>query len=393
MSGADTIRDGARIGSMDISVERARSDDTIRLRVRYELRVDDRGPKSVIFADPEIGILEDFSVPAGFAIERSRRDWQSELMISCTTDESLSGQVVQAVVRCDQATRASLHGSPVFALPSLLPQLVTQHGLYYGSDLDAPVGSLPAPRLRLQTAATDLMATVTDDDGNLLAAMLPMNDDFGGCICVADDAIIFAGVDLGSTSPPQRSAAHARLRRMHQFLDGEYGNGSLIRALVFSAEGSQGFHGGEGQLCAIEYRNLEPFPEYDRFYGEAEIVRQLAMIWWTYGVRPSGLRGDLLANGLAIYSSFRWFEALGEPAEVDERIRRWRTIVNEMEEGRRPTSDSVIYAVRTAFALFAARGQPLQDELRSWCSQDWGFAVPAPELVRRLQRVGVRLPA
>ena len=142
------------------------------------------------------------------------------------------------------------------------------------------------------------MATVTDDDGNLLAAMLPMNDDFGGCICVADDAIIFAGVDLGSTSPPQRSAAHARLRRMHQFL----------------------------------------------------------------------------------YSSFCWFEALGEPAEVDERIRRWRTIVNEMEAGA-----PQVTVLFTAFALFAARGQPLQDELWSWCSQDWGFAVPAPALVRRLQ--------
>ena len=377
---------------MDIAVERGRFDDTIRLRVRYELHTDDRGLQSVIFADPEIGTLEDFSVPAGFAITRSRRDWQSELIVSCIANESLNGQIIQAVVRCDQVTRANLHGSPVFTLPSLLPQLVTQHGLYYGADLDAPVGSLPAARLRLQFAATDPVATVKGDDGNLLAAMLPTTKDFGDCVWVADDEIILAGVDLSSTSPPQRSAAHARLRRMHQFLDREYGNGGLIRALVFSAEGSHGFHGGEGQLCAIHHWNLEPFPEYDRFYGEAEIVRQLAMIWWTYGVRPSGLRGDLLASGLAIYSSFRWFEVLGEPAEVDERVERWRTIVTEMEDGRRTRSDSVIYAARVALALFAARGKALQDELRSWCSRDWGCAVPATELVRRLQSIGVRLP-
>ena len=123
------------------------------------------------------------------------------------------------------------------------------------------------------------------------------------------------------------------------------------------------------------------------------MIRQLAMIWWTYGIRPSGLRGDLLANGIAIYSSFRWFEALREPAEVDERIARWRTIVTEMEDGRRKTNDSVMYAARVAFALFDARGQALQNELRSWCSREWGVAVPATELVRRLQRIGVRLPA
>jgi hypothetical protein len=116
-------------------------------------------------------------------------------------------------------------------------------------------------------------------------------------------------------------------------------------------------------------------------------------MWWSYGIRPAGVEGQGVAQGLAIYAILRWFEATGKHDELASELTLWRETIEKIERAGVTMSPLIWRAAQVALALYASGGSALREELRRWCATGWGCAVPVDSLTKRLAEVGVRLPS
>ena len=356
----------------------------VRLDVTYPLGAYSRADK-VVLALPEIGEITGVAVPEGMTVQGARVDGEARYEIVRGDHQSFDG--ASLLVRIEWVT-ALLNGCPICPLPAALPRLLpADDGRHLTlTRTDDTVRGTPVPRLELVLGSPPIIGHVTDHAGALLMAAIPVGR-LRDAIWYADDAIVLAGTGVASISVEQRTAFLGRLRDIHRFLDAELGQGQHVRAIVLCEKGARNYPVGENELVALEDTWFDSTPDFSWFIAERIVVLDMASIWWTYGIRPVGVEGESMALGLAIYAIFRWFEVTGKPEELESELVFWHKRLEKPETG-----PAVRRAAQVAFALYAANGPALREELRQWCATAWGCEVPAAMLAARLTRVGVVLP-
>ena len=166
-----------------------------------------------------------------------------------------------------------------------------------------------------------------------------------------------------------------------------------MRSLAVYEDDASNFLREPGQFSAMDRRYLVT-TRTGRFAGERLMARHLASTWWAFGVRPSGRAGPAMALGLSHYAVMRWFAVMGKDEELATEVDFSKQLVAKLEAEGTDKDPVAWRGMQIALILFAAskKGPEVGDELRRWCAEDWGRAVPVATLVRRLAQVGVWLP-
>jgi hypothetical protein len=90
----------------------------------------------------------------------------------------------------------------------------------------------------------------------------------------------------------------------------------------------------------------------------------------------------------------RWFASTGKAAELKSELEFAGGLIEKLEGPGSAPAPVTLMGMHTAVTLYEASRQDrtVRDELRRWCAEDWGRAVPVHILTKRLARIGVWLP-
>ena len=357
--------------------------------VAYDLTVQGCS-MSATMIDPEIGELTNVSAPEGISVRTTRRDGQSEIEISRSDGMPLDGATVRMRILWDKRAIAQLKGSPICVLPTHLPQLKYSQGPYSSLSHTAESKEVSSePRIRLNPLLATASGHVTDLAGELLMVAMDVRGTAASHVWYSDAALVLAGTGLGTVSADHRASFRDRVLDIHRFLDAEFGQGQHVRALLLCERGANRFLGGLGQIITLEDTWLDSTGDHRWFIAERIIVQQMASIWWHYGIRPSGINGESIGEGFAMYAVLRWFEVTGNQEELAFELTRWQEQVERIEQQGDSTRTPVWRSTRIALALHACNSLALRREMRAWCATEWGSAVPATVLAARLLEIGI----
>jgi len=349
----------------------------VSLVAEYQLTAWDN-PASAVMIDPKLGEVEEVGVSKGFSVDRTIHNALAGIEICRNDAMSWDRAVVSLRVTWGKKAIAKLGGSPICVLPSHLPRFISELEAHAEIEQSSEQGNTTALcRLIVHPPVPAIAGRILDVAGEILMVALPTRRRFAEQTWHADDAVVLAGEGFATVSARHRSAFRDRVVEVHQFLADEFGRGQNVRALLVCERGASDYWNGFGQMVCLEDTWLEGDQRW--FIAERVIVRQIASMWWHYGVRIGGADQEELGEGFAIYAVMRWFKAMGKDEEL----------VLELERAR---DARLQRAGRLARALFLRDGPELREMLRELCASSWGYAVSVPFLRSRLATVGVELP-
>lgn len=391
----DSFGQDVAVSRVDVSVERSRWSDAVKLVAEYHLRATDSNPSRILVYDSGELAIEHVGCSVATDIRHGRQHGVKAMEILRKASASFDGATIQFRARWDRQTVRQLKGSPICMLPWQLPHLSSRHGFYYpmGAFTD-PANGVELQRLTVREPLQAETGVVLDEQGQLLSAAVPFGDRFLEHIFHADDVLVFGGKALSSLPLVQRTMIRDRLLDIHRFVADELGRGDRVRALVVCDEKAFDFVHGLGQYGALDDRHLIQL-ESGRFVSERIVARNIAGVWWHYGVRPAGLLGPTLALALSQYCVIRWFESRGVQEGIDNEIKFLQKLLRQRDATAVHGLAHPSGSAELALMLWEAgkNGPGLRNELRRLCTESWGRTVPVRTILARLKTVGVRWPS
>ena len=209
---------------------------------------------------------------------------------------------------------------------------------------------------------------VADDSGGLLMAVWPTGA-LATKVAHTDDALVLAGSGFEDFDRDTRDAYTARAHAMHDFLDQQFGRGPNVRVLVVAEVGANAQTGGSGQFVAIEREWIVRDSTNDgAFIGEPILVRQMALIWWTFGVSLVGASGQSVTYGIAIFASLRWLQVTGREDDLRVELERWRGYLDQVAIDGIESNPFTWYSVNMGLGLFE-HSEVASKVLRECCDE------------------------
>ena len=351
------------------------------LDVDYHLRL--RASLSTVFVDPEIEPVQVTSAPRGVRVDRGHDGNTARLQLMWRTHATPGQVVVKMRMRWGPASPSRLHGSSVCVISAYLPQLVSAHSRYFRTQENGiPVASVPLPRIEVRPSLVECAGAVSYDSGGLLMAAWPTGA-LATQVAHTDDAFVLAGSGFDALDADTCAAFTARAHEIHDFLDQQFGRGANVRVLVVAEVGANAHTGGKGQFVAIEKEWIVRDPANNgKFIGEQILVRQMASIWWTFGVSLVGAMGQSVTEGIAIYASLRWLQITGQQEDLSVNLRRWRDRLDQIAIDGIESNPFIWYAASTGLGLFE-HCAAASEVLKTFCDEHWGLAVPVTTLTAR----------
>ncbi len=292
--------------------------------------------------------------------------------------------VVKMRTRWGATSPSRRYGSSVCVIPAYVPQLVSALSRYFRTEENhIPVTCVPLPRIEVRPALVECTGAVSDDTGGLLMAAWPMGA-LATKVAHMDNAIVLAGSGFEELDSNTCDAFKARMHEIHDFLDQQFGRAANVRALLVAEVGANAHTGGSGQFVAIEKKWIVRDSTNDGgFIGEQILVRQMSLIWWTFGVSLVGAMGQSVTFGIAIYASLRWLQVTGREDDLNVSLRGWRGHLDQIAIDGIESNPFTWYSVNTGLGLFehSASASPV---LKAFCDEYWGVAVPVTTLTERL---------
>ena len=352
------------------------------LDVEYHLRP--RASLPTVFVDHEIEPVHVTAVPRGVRVDSGHDGDTVRLQLTWGVHPAPSEVVVKMRMRWGPPSPSRLHGSSVCVIPAYLPELVTAHARYFRTEQNnIPVTSALLPRIEVRPSLAECAGAVSDETGALLMAAWPTGA-LATKVVHTDDAFVLAGAGFEAVDGETREGFTARLHEIHDFLDQQFGRGANVRVLVVAEVDANAHTGGKGQFLAIEKEWIVRDSSNDGgFIDEQIFVRQMASIWWTFGVSLVGAMGQNITEGIAIYASLRWLQVTGREDDLSMNLRRWRGYLDQVAIDGIESNPFIWYSVNMGLGLFehSASASPV---LKAFCDEYWGVAVPVTTLTERL---------
>jgi hypothetical protein len=198
----------------------------------------------------------------------------------------------------------------------------------------------------------------------------------------ADERLVLVGDALFEVSDEHRVALRDLLLEIHGFFGDMYGNAHRVRALGVAEAEAFHYKHFTGQYCSLDTRWIRP--SLNGWFPAARLyAREIAAMWWCYGLRPVGAYGAEMGFGLAMASTMHWLRTRGRKDDLRTEFGAAELLISK---GR------VAGSVAIAVARAAATDSSIHTRLRDFCTANWGMAVPYSRIVALLSNMGIGLP-
>jgi hypothetical protein len=383
----DPSREGLPVNVTRIQLELRGVGDTDDLEVRasYELEVAVPS-KRIVVHDRGIINVNDVSLATGAQAQKAWTHATDGSMVDATILTAPHGTFfgslqLNVAAQWRSAMRERRNGSPILSLADDLPWVVNGYNHFDAAmmPVDAPRRSLP--KLSVQLSWDAPSSEVRNVDGSpTMQSVLTRRS--GAIVWHADEKLILVGDALAGESRALRLALRDLLLELHAFVGNLYGNSDRVRVLGIAEAGAYAYRGRTGQYCAIDKWMIGRTAS-GWFPAARLLLRDIAAMWWCYGLQPVGAFGMDVAYGLAIATSMHWLRISRRKDDLQTEIGGAELL---MAKGH--GAGSVALAVDKA----ATADDSIYTRLRKFCVENWGMAVPYSHIVGLLSDVGVQLP-
>jgi hypothetical protein len=373
------------VNSIQVQLARVENSADIEVLASYDLELKTAAQRIFLLDPGHLNVLST-SLSMGAHVERGRaRGTDGALMAAIDltpTRGDFSGRLeLKNESRWTSALRERRNGSPVLTFPDDLPAVAHGYHLFDASPMrvDAPSRRLPSVSVRSSWEA--FSGEVRNADG-----MPTMQAVFArpsvSTAWYADERLVLVGDALVDESAELRAALRDLLVEIHGFFGDLYGNAHRVRVLGVAEAGAFYYRHLTGQYCPLDKQWIRRLP--DGWFPAARLfAREIAAMWWCYGLRPVGAYGAEMGFGLAMAATMHWLRASHRKDDLRTEFGAAELLASK---------GNVAGSVALAVAMAAASDNSVHTRLREFCTAHWGMAVPYSRIAALLSEMGIGLP-